>query len=138
MRQPATEELYEFIQEMSGNFKSVMVIVDSLDEVSKNRSDVADILQSLNTPTGMIKTLFSSRREFDLEHLLRNYIQISIAAMGSDLRLDVAAEIAKRTESRKLRIQDTELKEHIMKTHIDGADGMYVTSEYLKCGCLTN
>ena len=138
MRQPATEELYEFIQEMSGNFKSVMVIVDSLDEVSKNRSDVADILQSLNTPTGMIKTLFSSRREFDLEHLLRNYIQISIAAMGSDLRLYVAAEIAKRTESRKLRIQDPDLKEYIMKTLIDGADSMYVTSEYLKCRCLTN
>jgi hypothetical protein len=124
MRQPTTEELCDLIRQMSGNFKSVMVIVDGLDEISKNRSDVTDILQSLNTRTGTVKTLFSSRREFDLEHPLRDYVQVSIAAMGSDLRLYVAAEMANRIESRKLRIRDPDLKEHIMKTLIDGAEGM--------------
>jgi hypothetical protein len=101
-----------------------MVIVDGLDEISVNRSDVVEILQSLNTPSGNIKTLFASRKEIDPQHPLRHYKQLSIAAMSSDLRLYVASEIEKRIGNTKLRIRSSDLKEHIMATLIEKADGM--------------
>jgi hypothetical protein len=112
------------IGDLSAVFTEVMIIVDGLDEVSGNRSGAADILQSLNQPDGSLKTLFASRKEVDLEHALRGFETLSIAAMSSDLRLYVASEIERRTENRKLRIRDTELKEHVMKTLIEKSDGM--------------
>jgi hypothetical protein len=47
--------------------------------------------------------------------------------MSSDLRLYVASEIKRRTRERKLRIQDASLKDHIINTLMEGADGMYVS-----------
>jgi hypothetical protein len=101
-----------------------MIIVDGLDEVATDRSGVADILQSLNYPGGNIKTLFASRKEIDLQYPLQDYKELSIAAMSSDLRLYVASEIERRTANRKLRIRDPDLKEYIMRTLVDKADGM--------------
>jgi hypothetical protein len=128
---PTVDELCELLQQMTSFFNSAMIIVDGLDEISQNRAEVAAILTSLNKPGSTIKTLFSSRREFDLEHPLREYVSISIAAMSSDLRLYVGSEVVKREESKRLRIQDPSLKETIVETLINGADGMLAQSLYM-------
>lgn len=104
-----------------------MIVVDGLNEIVNNRADITKLLQSLNTATGSIKTLFASRPEIDIGYQLEDFVQVSIAAMSSDLRLYVASEIERRTRERKLRIQDPSLKGHIMRALIDGADGMYVS-----------
>jgi hypothetical protein len=119
-----TKSLCTLIGDLSRIFSSVMIIVDGLDEVTMDRSGVAHLLQSLNTHSNHIKTLFASRKEVDLEHPLRNYRQLSISAMSSDLRLYVASEIAKRTNDKRLRIRSPDLKEHIMRTLVEKADGM--------------
>jgi hypothetical protein len=103
-----------------------MVVVDGLDEIVNNRADITRLLRSLNTATGSIKTLAASRPEVDIGYELEDFVQVSIAAMSTDLRLYVASEIERRTRERKLRIKDPSLKDHIMKALVDGADGMYV------------
>jgi ankyrin repeat protein len=125
-RNHTPEELCELIRKLSKHSQSALIIVDGLDEIANDRAHVAKLLGSLNTTDGLIKTLFASRPEIDIGYQLEDYLQISIAAMSSDLRLYVASEIERRTRERKLRIQDPSLKEHIMKTLVDGADGMYV------------
>jgi Cdc6-like AAA superfamily ATPase len=118
------DSLCTLIGDLSRIFSSVMIIVDGLDEVAVDRSGVTHLLQSLNTPSNNIKTLFASRKEVDLEHPLQDYRQLSISAMSSDLRLYVASEIAKRTNDKRLRIRSPDLKEHIMRTLVEKADGM--------------
>jgi len=125
-RNHTPEELCELIRKLSKHSQTTLIIVDGLDEIANGRADVAKLLGSLNTRDGLIKTLFASRLDIDIGYQLEDYFQISIAAMSSDLRLYVASEIERRTRERKLRIQDASLKEHIMKTLVDGADGMYV------------
>jgi len=115
---------FSLIIDLSRIFSSVMIIVDGLDEVSRDRSGTAHLLQSLNGRSNNIKTLFASRREVDLEHPLRDYKQLSIAAMSSDLRLYVASEMETRISNKRLRIRNPDLKEHIMRTLVEKADGM--------------
>ncbi|KAG0648671.1 Vegetative incompatibility HET-E-1 [Hyphodiscus hymeniophilus] len=122
---PTVEVLLDLITDLSTHFTDVMIIVDGLDEVAVDRSGAAYTLQSLNQPSGNVKTLFASRKEIDLEYPLRDFKELSIAAMSSDLRLYVASEIERRTRNRSLRIQDSELKEHIMRVLVDKADGMF-------------
>ncbi|KAI9650824.1 hypothetical protein NHQ30_000858 [Ciborinia camelliae] len=119
-----TEYFCELIVDLSNNFISTSIIVDGLDEVAGDRAEVARLLQSLNRPSGTIKTLFASRNEVDIRRVLTDYPSISIAATSGDLRLYVHSEIQKRTKAGKLRIQDPHLKDHIVKTLIEGADGI--------------
>lgn len=126
------EELCDLIRKVSKHFQTTMIVADGLDEITNNRADVTRLLRSLNTESGKIKTLFASRPEIDIGYELEDFAQVPIAAMSSDLRLYVASEIEKRTRERKLRIRDPSLKDHILKTLVDGADGMYVS------GCLPN
>jgi hypothetical protein len=101
-----------------------MIVVDGLDEITHDRAGVTRDLSSLNSEGGKIKTLFASRPEVDIGYELGSFVQVSIAAMSSDLRLYVASEIERRTREKRLRIRDPTLKDHIMKTLIEGADGM--------------
>jgi hypothetical protein len=125
-RTPTSEELCELIKKVSKHFLTTMIIVDGLDEITNDRADVTRLLRSLNTGGGHVKTLFASRPEVDIGYELEDFVQISIAAMSSDLRLYVASEIERRTRERKLRIRDPSLKDHIMTTLVNEADGMYV------------
>jgi hypothetical protein len=106
------------------HFESITIVVDGLDEISRNRANVTRLLRGLNTPGGNTKTLFASRPEIDIGYELEDYIPVSIAAMSTDLILYVAFEIEQRTKTKKLRIKDPDLKEHIMKTLVERADGM--------------
>ena len=120
------EELCQLIRKLSEYFETAMIVVDGLDEITNDRAGVTRLLRSLNTVGGHIKTLFASRPEVDIGYELEDFVQVSIAAMSSDLRLYVASEIERRTKERKLRIRDPNLKDHIMTALVDGADGMCV------------
>ncbi|PMD65633.1 uncharacterized protein K444DRAFT_183935 [Hyaloscypha bicolor E] len=124
-RDPTPEELCELISTISMYFQTTMIVVDGLDEITNNRADVTRLLRSLNTQGGQVKTLFASRPEVDIGYELEYFNQVSIAAMSTDLRLYVASEIERRTREKKLRIRDPSLKDHIMTTLVNGADGMF-------------
>jgi hypothetical protein len=122
IRRREPEELCRLITTMAAHFESCMLIIDGLDEISKDRSVITDLLQGLNN--GVIKTLFSSRPEVDIKCHLNDYVQISIAAQSSDLKLYVASEIERRSRTQKLRIQDPDIKEEIMERLVEKAEGM--------------
>ena len=67
-----------------------------------------------------------SRKEAEMEPLLESYTEVSIAAESEDLRLFVPAQIEARTRLRKLRIKDPNVKDEIIETLVNGADGMLV------------
>jgi hypothetical protein len=122
---PSAKELCKFLQSITTCFQNAFVIVDALDECVKDRSHVVDLLRSLNASgDSNVKTLFTSRREVDIEDHLSEYEQVSIAARSSDLKLYVASEIEQRIKKKQLRLRDPALKEHIMKRLIEGAEGM--------------
>lgn len=122
---PSAKELCQFLQTITTYFQNAFIIVDALDECVKDRSHIVDLLRSLNASgDSNIKTLFTSRREVDIEDLLSEYEQVSIAARSSDLKLYVASEIEQRIQRKQLRLRDPALKEHIMERLIGGAEGM--------------
>jgi hypothetical protein len=123
-RSHTPEKLCKLIRKISTHFHTTMIVVDGLDEITYNRAEVTRNLSSLNTEGGKIKTLFAGRPEVDLGYELEDFVQVSIAAMSSDLRLYVASEIERRTRDKRLRIQESSLKDHIMTTLVEGADGM--------------
>jgi len=118
-----TNELCDLLKIMASHFTHTMILIDGLDEIDTNRVETLEMFCGL-TSAGKLKTLFASRDEVDIRNCLAGYANISIAAQSGDLRLYVAAEIETRTARNQLGIRDPELKEHIMKTLITGAEGM--------------
>ncbi len=100
-----------------------MILIDRLDEIKNNQVANLEMRCGLAS-TGKLKTLFASRGEVDIRNCLAEYAKISTAAQSGDLRLYVTAEIETRTARHQLGFQDPELKEHIMKTLITGAERM--------------
>ncbi|TVY43645.1 Vegetative incompatibility protein HET-E-1 [Lachnellula subtilissima] len=125
IRASTSEELCDLIVKVSAQFQNTMIVVDGLDEISRDRADITRFLRGLNDHSRSVKTLFASRPEVEIGHVLEDFKEISIAAMSSDLRLYVGSQIERRTKQRKLNIKDRDLKEHIMKALIEGADGMF-------------
>ncbi|KAL8896941.1 MAG: hypothetical protein Q9192_002818 [Flavoplaca navasiana] len=121
------QELRNLVIEMTSSFECVTIIVDGLDECGTNTLEVTELLASLNLEDGVanLKTLFLSRDELDIREKLGSYTQLAIGARSSDLRLYVGAEIDIRIRKNKLRIKDQSLKEYIMETLVNGAEGMF-------------
>ena len=119
------EDFCELLQSMSTCFDDVMIIIDALDECGSDRSQVVELLASLNNGGQTnIKTLFASRLETDIEIHLQAYEKISIAATSSDLKLYVASEIESRSRKGALRTRNQGLTTEIMDRLVEGAEGM--------------
>jgi hypothetical protein len=113
----------------ASTFQDVSIIVDGLDECGSSTSDVIISLTSLCSNAGSnFRSLFLSRDEFEIRELLQEqYNIVEISAHKEDLELYVAAEIESRQRKLgrgQLRIRSPELKDHIIKTLVDCAEGM--------------
>lgn len=123
---PILEELRDLVSDLTKGFDNALVIVDGLDECSGDRSVVIGLLTSLmDVPRTNVKCMFASRDEYDIRIALEDYVDISIAAKGTDLKLYVLAEIEKRTKLGRLSIRRPALKEEIMAKLVEKAAGMY-------------
>ena len=114
--------LCNLLRSMAVNYRYTMILIDGLDEIETSRIKTVELLCSLSSIG--LKTLYASRDEVDIRNSLADYAKVSIAAQSKDLRLYVAAEIRIRITGNQLVIRDEELKEHIMRTLITGAEGM--------------
>ncbi|KAH6714163.1 hypothetical protein BKA61DRAFT_56426 [Leptodontidium sp. MPI-SDFR-AT-0119] len=141
IRTPLPEELCQLINKVSAHFDTVMIVVDGLDEILNGRAEISRLLATLNSASGSIKTILSSRPEVDIGHALADYRTISIAAQSSDIRLYIASEIEQRIHDERLEINEQSLKEHIMITLAERCDGMFrwvaCQMDYL-CECSTD
>jgi len=117
------------LHQMANHFDQTMIVIDGLDEIgasdgNMDRSGVTLVLKDLVCDNSSVKTIFLSRREFDLSEVLSGYEQVSIAAQSSDLKLYVGSEIENRIKEKRLRIKNEALKEEIRERLVEGADGM--------------
>jgi hypothetical protein len=117
------DELELVLRKMIRQFNSVSILVDGVDECHE-ATTVTDALASLARETPAIRILIFSRKEAVMEPFLESFVQVSIAAESQDLRLYVPAQIEMRTRLRKLRIKDPDVKDKIIETLVNDADGM--------------
>lgn len=123
----------KLLQDVSKNFEEVSLIIDGLDEcgwaAGIDRLELTRVLADLHQPSaGSIRVLIASRREQNIEHYLAKFDRVSIAAMSSDLELYVAAEVARRLGT---KILDESLRNEIIESLVNGAEGMYVNFPHL-------
>lgn len=116
-------ELEMMLRRMIRQFSNVSIVIDGVDECHE-ASAVTNTLASLASETPGVRTLIFSRKEADRVPFLEGYVEMSIAAESQDLRLFVPAEIESRSRFRKLRIKDPSVKDEIIETLVNGADGM--------------
>jgi hypothetical protein len=119
------DELDVMLRKMVRHFSSVSIVIDGVDECHES-TVVTDTLASLARDNLGVRIVIFSRKEAEMEPLLESYTEVSIAAESEDLRLYVPAQIEARTRLRKLRIKDPNVKDEIIETLVNGADGMLV------------
>jgi hypothetical protein len=124
--QPTEKELSELLQRISKHFAEVSLVVDGLDECGAaagiDRTELTRILSEIHDPSaGTIRIAIASRREQNIDVYLTSFEHISIAAMSSDLELYVAAEVTRRG---KQIIRDEHIRDEIIETLTNGAEGM--------------
>lgn len=117
------DELELVLRKMIRRFTSVSILVDGVDECHEPTT-ITDALASLASDTPGVRIVIFSRKEAVMEPFLESFVQVSIAAESQDLRLYVPAQIELRTRLRKLRIKDPNVKDQIIETLVNGADGM--------------
>jgi hypothetical protein len=119
------DELETILRKMMRRFSSVSIIIDGTDECH-DVTTFTVMLASLASETPGVRMLFFSRKEAEMEPFLDEYVRMLIAAESQDLRLYVPAQIESRTRLRKLRIKDPNVKDEIIETLVNTADGMWV------------
>ncbi|KAF3929752.1 hypothetical protein ABW19_dt0202017 [Dactylella cylindrospora] len=130
------DQALELTTGLSDFFATTILVVDGLDESEGN--DRGEILKFLSTlggsPHGSIKVIATSRRHYDIQKMLAQFLNISIAARSTDVQLFVAAELEKRLKSEvefyAIRLQDPTLKAEIISTLVDRAEGMF---QWVRC-----
>ncbi|KAF3941744.1 hypothetical protein ABW19_dt0200431 [Dactylella cylindrospora] len=117
----------------------VLSAFHGLDESNSDpleRLSILDFVATLGkAKMGSIKVIATSRRIPDIEAKLDFFNQVRIAASSTDVKLYVAAELEKRMREENvqyygIRIQDPNLKEEIIQTLVDKADGMF---QWVRC-----
>ena len=117
------DQLDIMLRKMIRQFSSLSLVMDGVDECHEP-TVVTDTLATLASENPGVRIVIFSRKEAEMEPFLESYTQISIAAESEDLRLYVPAQIEARSRLRKLRIKDPNVKDEIMETLVNGADGM--------------
>jgi hypothetical protein len=119
------DELKNLIGAMCELFQQVFIIVDGLDECGDNIRVVVEYLLELATVTDSTSIALLSRDEFEIRARLEgDFKEISIEAHTEDLELYVRAEMERRIQIGRLRIQNLDIKDEISEQLVSLANGM--------------
>lgn len=120
---PETKRMIEIVQAMISHYDLVYLVVDGLDECGSN---VVEALQSIKQLTrgDRVNLALFSRNEPDIIEELSDCPRIEIAAHTEDLELYVLAQMESRRRLGALAVRNPELHKHIIRTLIEGANGM--------------
>lgn len=105
-------------------FDDVGIIIDGIDECDES-SAITFALVSLAAKMPSARMLLFSRDEAGIRLHLDNFEKMPIAAREADLQLFVATQLEERTRKGTLQIQNTALKDEILETLVNSADGMF-------------
>lgn len=124
-RPPNTKGLVDVTRAMINEYDSVYLAIDGLDECGSKAVEVIQPLNELAKGDQVTMALFS-RNESDIADELSDSLHVEIAAHTEDLELYVLAEMESRKRLSGLAVKNAELHEHIVRTLIQGANGMSV------------
>lgn len=126
------DECRDLIIQLLPNYRQSNIVIDALDECDKQtRSKLLSVLATImESMPDLVKIFISSRDDDDIVLKLnrRPTIRISSKDNSGDIERFVQSEIEKRISSRELlhgKVSES-LKGHVIKTLINGADGMFV------------
>lgn len=105
-------------------FNDVGIIVDGIDECDES-SAITFALVELAAKMPSARMLLFSRDEAGIRLHLDNFEKMPIEARKADLQLFVATQLEERTRIGTLQVQNTALKDEILETLVNSADGMF-------------
>ncbi|KAK2760061.1 ankyrin repeat protein [Colletotrichum kahawae] len=125
-KEPEVEMLLDLIPRLSSFYDKVFLVVDGVDECGAGMSEVAAELRQLSEVCRPLSLAIFSRDEQEInEELSESFAHIEIAAHTKDLDLYVCAEMGKRRQLKKIRLQSPDLAEEIREKLVNGAQGMF-------------
>ncbi|KAI1121257.1 hypothetical protein F5Y10DRAFT_256692 [Nemania abortiva] len=125
-KDPSSDVLQDCLEEMFQYFDQIILVVDGLDECGDNTDEVTRALANIADYSTNVTMALASRDEYNIElKLQENFTRITIGAHKEDILLYVGSEIDKRMEDGRLRITNVTLKDEILTTLSNEADGMF-------------
>ncbi|KAL7266497.1 hypothetical protein RUND412_010956, partial [Rhizina undulata] len=121
----------ELISKLSSAFEQIVIVVDALDECNKEtRCGLLEALRGLRSSTESLKIFITSRNDDDIHIELENESDVYIQSSDNsrDIELFVVTEVEKYISKKRLLRGNVlpELKQTIIGTLINGADGMFL------------
>lgn len=124
-RPPDTDGMIDVARVMIEEYDKVYLVIDGLDECGSRAVEVIQSLQQVQAAgDNQVAMALFSRNEPDIMDELADSTRIEIAAQTEDLELYVLSEMETRKNFRSLAVKNPELHKHILKTLIEGANGM--------------
>ena len=127
-RTPSTQELMGLVCSLMQLCPLVYLVLDGLDECERqSRQDILSFLERLSTlPKASVRTFVSCRDEDQLLRSLELYprIQLTAAALGSDIKSFVEGSVRSRIGSGQLRIRNPDLEPQIVQELVNKSHGM--------------
>ncbi|KAK1843233.1 ankyrin repeat protein [Colletotrichum chrysophilum] len=125
-KEPEAEMLMDLISRLSSLYEKVFLVVDGVDECGAGMGEVAAELRQLSEGCRPLSLAIFSRDEQEInEEVSENFAHIEIAAHSKDIDLYVCAEMGKRRQLKKMRLQSPDLAEEIREKLVTGAQGMF-------------
>ena len=127
-RTPGTHELMDMVCALMQLCPTVYIVLDGLDECERPpRQDILSFLERLSMLARVsVRTFVSCRDEDQLLRSLRSYprIQLTAAALGSDIKSFVEGSVRSRIEFGQLTIRNPDLEHQIVRELVNKSHGM--------------
>ncbi|KAI0550624.1 hypothetical protein F4679DRAFT_542036 [Xylaria curta] len=125
-RTPDSSRLSRLVQDMLGAFNKALLLVDGVDECESNVVAITETLLGLWQNTENTSIAILSRPEHVIRELLETeFTCLNVAAQKDDILLYSSAEIEARIRSKRLRIKHPQIKDEILSTLVNEANGMF-------------
>ncbi|KAI1735311.1 ankyrin repeat-containing domain protein [Xylaria scruposa] len=125
-RTPDSSRLSQLVQDMLGVFDKAMLLIDGVDECESNVVAITEALLGLWQNTENTSIAILSRPEHVIRELLEaEFTCLNVAAQKDDILLYSSAEIDARIRSKRLRIKHPQIKDEILSTLVNEANGMF-------------
>ncbi|KAK4176463.1 ankyrin repeat-containing domain protein [Triangularia setosa] len=123
----------EFGTFISNHFRTVVVVVDALDETSPSSWEtLTDAFQNLREQCPSLKLLVTSRNELPIARAFHALPSASIeqSDVADDIQHYVEGEVGTKVKQRKLKLRDPELQNVIVESLVTGSKGMF---QWVRC-----
>ncbi|KAK3318708.1 ankyrin repeat-containing domain protein [Apodospora peruviana] len=127
------ELLNNFAIFLDNSFKSVIIVVDALDESNPAAWDcLTYALKFLHQQCSNLKVFVTSRNELPIARAFEGLPSTSIeqSDVASDIHDFIAAEVAAKIAQKRLKLRDKDLERVIRENLVEGSKGMF---QWVRC-----